>query len=360
MARGKVGDVVFYRMNGQQMSRVRNRVPKNPRTNEQLYQRAVISTVMKAYSAGKEIFDHAFQGYTIGEGCMRRFNSLNARILRAQLQNDIQNGKTEKECVGRFVCPRSISCTPIIGMNVSEGTLTNTLFSTQENNGVYEFHIAPNPSNDTDGIAIGDYFKHYGINEGDIFTFVFMLADLDEPVYTNPWENSSYAQQYNTKFAWIRLIAHERNADTKIKSGPYITQLFDIETGGQFQIGIGTGGTIQMNSPIPFKMSITNYAGVAACIRSQLDTDLRSTEFTVPFKSKEFGITSNYMINAWINDVEKIGTSELILEGGEGDGVNLDTTEPGPGGLPVNEIEPVNENTTPVMARHKGTRNNKG
>ena len=43
---------VFSRLNGQQVSRVRNRNPKNPRTNAQLYQRAIMATVMQAYSAG--------------------------------------------------------------------------------------------------------------------------------------------------------------------------------------------------------------------------------------------------------------------------------------------------------------------
>ena len=62
MARGKVGDVVFSRLNGQQISRVRNRQPYNPRTNKQLIQRAIMATVMLGYSAGKEIFNHSFQG----------------------------------------------------------------------------------------------------------------------------------------------------------------------------------------------------------------------------------------------------------------------------------------------------------
>ena len=78
MARGKVGDVVFSRLGGEQIARVRNRHPKNPRTNAQLYQRAIMATVMQAYSAGKVIFDHAFQGREIGAGIQRRFMALNA------------------------------------------------------------------------------------------------------------------------------------------------------------------------------------------------------------------------------------------------------------------------------------------
>ena len=66
MARGSVGDVTFTRVNGQQVARVRNRKPKNPRTNKQLYQRAIMATVMRAYSAGRAIFDHSFEGVKFG------------------------------------------------------------------------------------------------------------------------------------------------------------------------------------------------------------------------------------------------------------------------------------------------------
>ena len=60
MGRGKLGDIVLTRIDGQQIARPRNRQPKNPRTNKQLYQRAVMATVMQAYSAGIKIFDHSF------------------------------------------------------------------------------------------------------------------------------------------------------------------------------------------------------------------------------------------------------------------------------------------------------------
>ena len=82
MGRGKVGDVVFSRLNGQQIARVRNRNPKNPRTNAQLYQRAIMATVMQAYSAGIAIFDHSFQGKEVGAQNQRRFMALNAKLLR--------------------------------------------------------------------------------------------------------------------------------------------------------------------------------------------------------------------------------------------------------------------------------------
>lgn len=317
MARGKVGDVVFYRMNGWQMTRVRNRNPKNPRTNEQLYQRAVISTTMKAYSMGKEIFDHSFQGQTIGEGCMRRFNSVNARILRSELINDIQKSVSLDNQVGRFCAPRSITGVPIIGLQVSEGTLGNELITPVERDGIYYFKLAPKIEGMEETMTYQDYFGYYGVNAGDIFTFVFMLSDLDDIIYTNPWYNNNLANQYNTKFAWIRLIVKD-NLDTNIHTnGLILNNVFEIESGGDFNIRIGTGGNILYGEEIALTPGIINYAGVAAVIRSRFDMDLRSTAYTYPFHSKDFGIASQFILDTWIGEIEKVGTSELILEGGE-------------------------------------------
>lgn len=48
-ARGKVGDVVFSRLKGQQITKARNRKPNNPRTNSQMKQRALFISAVKFY-----------------------------------------------------------------------------------------------------------------------------------------------------------------------------------------------------------------------------------------------------------------------------------------------------------------------
>lgn len=48
-ARGKVGDVVFSRLKGQQITKARNRKPNNPRTNSQMTQRALFISAVKFY-----------------------------------------------------------------------------------------------------------------------------------------------------------------------------------------------------------------------------------------------------------------------------------------------------------------------
>lgn len=81
-ARGKVGDVVFYRMAGEQVTRARNRSPRNPRTPVQLAQRVILNTVSKAYSLFQELADHAFEGLAQGAENQRQFIKDNNDMLR--------------------------------------------------------------------------------------------------------------------------------------------------------------------------------------------------------------------------------------------------------------------------------------
>lgn len=357
MARGKVGDVVFYRMNGVQMSRIRNRAPKNPRSNEQLYQRAIIASVMKAYSAGKEIFDHSFQGYTVGEGCMRRFNSVNARILRSQVVEDVNDaGIMPSECIGRVVGPSSISCTPIINMQISEGTLNNPLFQFvkrgQGNNFYMQLQINAKAAGDTETTTVKALFDELGINPGDIFTFCMMVVSETTVVYTTPDTTDDEGKQYDTRFEWIRLIVKDTIPTTPVGTTT-LREIFNFEKGNEMA---NIDPLITLTASNTEFISANNGYTIATlgCIRSRLDVDLRSTEYMHCVGNGSWGIVSIYLLKAWQFMVQKIGTSELILEGGD----TSTSIKPLDADNEVIVPTAVNENPTPTPARHKGTRNN--
>lgn len=81
-ARGSVGDIVFSRLDGQQVARVRNRAPRNPQSPAQMVQRIIMSTVGKAYSLMQEIANHSFEGFEQGQGSQRKFMEVNVGMLR--------------------------------------------------------------------------------------------------------------------------------------------------------------------------------------------------------------------------------------------------------------------------------------
>lgn len=84
-ARGKVGDLVFARVNGQQVTRARAAVVKNPQTEQQIIQRILLNTVIQAYSRMAEICDHSFEGVAVGQKSMNKFMRENLNDLRKKV-----------------------------------------------------------------------------------------------------------------------------------------------------------------------------------------------------------------------------------------------------------------------------------
>lgn len=71
LSRKKLGDIVFYRSEGQQRARVRVRSIKNPRTAKQAVQRMVLATASKTLAALRGLYNHSFENVAVGTPSMR-------------------------------------------------------------------------------------------------------------------------------------------------------------------------------------------------------------------------------------------------------------------------------------------------
>ena len=91
-ARGKVGDLVFSRVNGQQVTRARATVVKNPQTEAQMIQRILLNTIIQAYSRMSEICDHSFEGVPTGQASMSQFMKRNLSLLRERVAREHAEG----------------------------------------------------------------------------------------------------------------------------------------------------------------------------------------------------------------------------------------------------------------------------
>ena len=91
-ARGKVGDLVFSRVNGQQVTRARAAVVKNPQTQAQMIQRILLNTIIQAYSRMSEICDHSWEGIPVGQKSMAVFMRKNLNALRTRVAADFESG----------------------------------------------------------------------------------------------------------------------------------------------------------------------------------------------------------------------------------------------------------------------------
>lgn len=313
MARGKVGDVVFSRANGEQISRVRNRHPKNPRSNAQLFQRAIMATIVQAYSAGKEIFDHAFQGYAVGAQNQRKFISENAKALRETISADINTQIATNEQKGRVIAPNTATPVPNAYI-ISKGTYNQNLFTV----GAGTFKIAEPQENET----IAAYATRLGLIVGDIFTMV-AFAVRKEKVYKSKLYGDILASQNGCDFIFIRLTVKENlTAATPVQN---YGDIFDVEISSPLCAAKETIESWGLAEEGTLSWLLNNYenhtrTGGLGIIRSRKDQDLRSESKMVmnygTTDEDKFGIASDYLLDAWRSGTSSIGDSDLILEGG--------------------------------------------
>lgn len=309
-ARGKVGSLVFSRNNNEQIVRARNYHPKNPRTNAQLYQRAIMATVMRAYSAGKDIFDHSFQGKSVGDMNMRRFLSVNTRALRALLASEVNTNSLVRNA--RVVAPKSQFMVPFQGLIMSEGNYPQNAIA-EKNSGEFSLEYVGNNPN----IDIEEIINKNGLIPGDIYTFVLCSINRRKPVFSVEGYVSQMATQYESQFGYLRLQVK----DLYFESG---TTIGDVKWGDIFEItaavnvnepnlgNIAAGETFSLARLVPTDYSVGGYGW----IRSRLDKDLRSTSVMKIEPLTTFGITARYALPAWKQGTEELGESELILENG--------------------------------------------
>lgn len=320
MGRGKVGDVVFSRMNGEQISRVRNRNPKNPKTEAQMYQRAIMATTMQAYSAGKEIFDHSFEGKTVGEANMREFMKTNINILRSIVASEINGNVARGSQVGRVVPKGAFSPVPFAGMIVSKGTITNNFVTLVGDAQQPNIQFGNGTLTEGVGLAPAAFLEQFGVRNGDIFTIV-AFASNGKTIGVVPNVSDDWMNIESFSFGFLRLIVNTNKVTGTISGSTTYGDLFDVEQGGDMFVldflngNLATEPTLFINwLKGAYKASLHVQAAI---IRSRRDIDVRSTEELVSVGGNDsYGIISSDILEAWNKDVDSLGGSELILEGG--------------------------------------------
>lgn len=80
-ARGKVGSVVFSRLNGVQITRAYNPSPKNPKTWAQATQRAAFASISQYYKVFKYLIEQGQQGVKVGQPSVQDWQSRTIKQL---------------------------------------------------------------------------------------------------------------------------------------------------------------------------------------------------------------------------------------------------------------------------------------
>lgn len=320
--RGKRGGVVYYRTNGQQISRARNFAPKNPKTDKQLIQRAVTATIAQMYSAGKMIFDHSFEGKAVPAGSMREFMKLNMNALRAAIIADINGAAgaadpAEYEAGLRHYVVNPQRDTPTPGQYIiSKGTYKDSVLMLVSNTaGSLTLGF---PTATTGMSTVADYLAAYNLLEGDIHTVCFL---------TSKTSDFSRVSSPTSHFGFIRLIVKSGIDGTADLSTAKVSDIFQVEAYHASQAVITTLGNYVLASDTGVSLNNVDWIdatqfepSAAGIICSRDDEKLRSNTVMQIIRPdsdtmENWSVTGVSLVESWRNasgDVQ----SDLILEGG--------------------------------------------
>lgn len=309
-AKGKLAGATIYK--GADGSVIREVVkPKNPRTSRQMYQRAIMATVMRFYALGKDIFDHSFEGKSQGAMCQRHFMSLNAKRLRAILSADLA-GNTKR---GRVVAPGITTCVPNEYI-ISQGSYEQNLLTADATTGLVSFPAVGQ------GIeTIGEYAAAVGLVDGDIYSIIAIGVSPDNFAYEYAPEGG-YIQDASvalTHFNYLQLKvkAGTQTSAEAISANTTIGEIFDVVFSGQQVIADGIAEDKLTDGVVFTDLTESpDYAsGAIGIIRSHDDLGYRSNSIMQPVGAANWaGITAPYVNIVWQAGTQ-LGNSDLILEG---------------------------------------------
>lgn len=215
----------------------------------QMEQRAVMATILKAYSSMKDICNHSFEGVPYGQKTMNAFISENINKIRKEAPNinlsEWKGGAVQNSYI------------------ISRGSLPSVSFQ-----GSPYFHFVAKPT------TIGQFFDLFGATQvGDMVT----TCILDE----------------EQKFIWTRYTRTESNQSKVLGEGA-VTASFTPQTDIETNIGFGSELTHYSwgNNPTDGLVVLDADGWTVGCILSRKTEKgwLRST--CVMSKSE---ISSNYV-----------------------------------------------------------------
>lgn len=334
LGKGSIGDVVFYRNNGKQVSRVRNRQVKNPKTSAQMAQRTIMQNVSQAYSAMKEIVDHSRQGISYGAKTMAAFMKDNLNVARAIAANT--------EDTSASWVNRGIQVPPVLPLVMSRGTLEQqtgkysikgegendvTLTELMSN---FTFPIDAQSGSDLQ-VSANTFMKVAGLSKGDMLTFCMIVAD-------KPFNFGEDNATLKTRFIFGRIKIRTSFEDDEL-SKPFLESgVIDYEGSNlenQYSAGstdlsllvIGqlknTDGSVSLKVIPNFSDNNSHPVVLAACvIKSTKDgaSYLRSSETLIVNDSElPEDFTFNSFEDALISYQQKgesLGGSPYYLNGG--------------------------------------------
>lgn len=224
--RGSTKNFTFAVFNGKQVTKEKAEQVKNPRTLAQMRNRMILTTSSAAYAAMKEIVDHSFQGFVYGLQNMSRFQSVNNKLLRANLQ-----AATSQFAYANYGDARVLPGAYVI----SEGSLApipSAMFASAIT-GADSVAFTIQPGVTAEQLTADAIISALGLQVGELATLCF-LADCGT--------DAGY------KFGFIRLTV--KAAGSVQLTAQNLTDYFDIESNAPVAITSVADGTAVITATI--------------------------------------------------------------------------------------------------------------
>ena len=187
LRKGSTKSLTFSTLDGKQITKDRVYDVKNPRTESQMRQRMLMTTVGAAYKMLKSIADHSFEGYSSGMQCMRQFNSRNLNRFK-------QAAAAKGSVAFNEYKDGDINPLPFI---LASGSLPGFIFSFD---GESKLKIVGEKENADFTTAEGIYAA-LGVQRNDLITFCTVIGEgsTSNGVYTYKAERFNIVRLYCDK-----------------------------------------------------------------------------------------------------------------------------------------------------------------
>ena len=170
-AANSVGDVVMYRREGAQVSRVRVRKVKNPKTKAQSLQRAAFAPVAKFYSPLSIVLERSFEGLSKAKS-YAKFLKTNVDLARA---ND-------------WLLPKGTGFFPL-PYKLSSGSLPAIPQSIETNQMVSFLRVGAGSASESSTFGeFSQFFVELGAQNGDIITFIGIAKSTTGEYVPGSWQ----------------------------------------------------------------------------------------------------------------------------------------------------------------------------
>lgn len=206
--RGKRGGIVYYRANGEQLSRPRV-TPRNPKSAKQAVQRMVLATAAKIAAAYRPIIDHSNEGMQPGSAQVNKFRARTMQMLR-QAAAVYFDSSIQTSIPADFALKGAPTIGYVSGLQVSRGSLpfNDTLVGPDDELNIKlsagdSFHMLTH-SNDSQS-EYEESLAAIGLAPGDQLTIIMHGRDISQPVAQFPYGDNAIEANFAQFVSFARV-----------------------------------------------------------------------------------------------------------------------------------------------------------